>query len=603
MSDWQSVKVSSFLPPEIPQSLSTITGLIDQFLDLYKQAIATAKLYQKTLGGGGPDVLGTLVNAIVDTVEGLLQAGKIHVLHMPLPKAIPLQRVTLPPTLEAAALGLGFEVTAVGTLTEASSTAYSDLVGGTRGNSGFFNTFVQTLSDVRDINRPQYFSPNDYVAMTVLMFGSNTFSDALKFAQAFNRIFKPTNNNDLTARTIPVPQNVRIKVIAVPSSTNIGVRLDWDRPPKVFQPLFFPGVSIRPVKYAIIRCTDPKLAQSASSVLDFFSTQVLVKGLTSDDDAKSAVVIAVGAATTYAYIDTSELDATVSYSYCVAWQVEITENNATTTQPYDRVSNVVRTRVRAPAPPTIGYPPDWEARGSVISLIPDLAVQVRTLLERIRVLADRKTGGPTEALTNTLEMLEQNVSRFAAQISQLNAQAKRLSAMFDTALPSLHATAIEGIGGNAFLMGELGKRLNDKTDPNRPPFDSNEYVMGVCIVAGGPRKADIQPIIDFLNSLFGTETADNPLLNVLTSLDAVVDAQETSVFGPDMKPLPVAPDGTVTDPATGSTVPASSIDPLTGLPVVTPLPVIADSGTPVATLDPANPNAGDTNVKSPTEAC
>jgi len=594
VSDWQSVKVSSFLPPEIPASLSTITGLIDQFLDLYKQALATAKLYQKTLGGGGPDILGTLVNAIVDTVEGLLQAGKVHILHMPLPKAIPLQRVVLPPTLEAAALGLGFEVTSVGTITEASSTAYSDLVGGTRGNSGFFNTFVQTLSDVRDLNRPQYFSPNDYVAMTVLMFGADTFSETLQFAQAFNRIFQPTSNNDLTSRTVPVPQNVRAKVIAAPNSTKIGVRLDWDRPPKVFQPLFFPGVSLTPVKYAIIRCTDPKLAQSASSVLDFFSTQDLVKGLTSDDEAKSAEVIAVGNAINYAYIDTADLDASVTYSYCVAWQVSSTENNVTTTLPYDRVSNVVRTRARVPAPPTVGYPPDWEARGSVISLIPDLAVQVRTLLERIRVLADRKTGGPVEALTNTLEMLEQNVTRFATQISQLNAQAKRLNAMFNVPLPSLHATSIAGVGGNAFLMGELAKRLNDKTDPNRPPFDQNEYVMGICIVAGGPRQADIQPIIDFLGSLFGTEEPANPLLDVLTSLDAVVDAQETFVFGPDMTRYRVTPETT--------TLP-SDIDPTTGLPYVIPKPVIADDGTAVDSLDPKNPDAGKTNVKTSEDLC
>jgi hypothetical protein len=199
-----------------------------------------------------------------------------------------------------------------------------------------------------------------------------------------------------------------------------------------------------------------------------------------------------------------------------------------------------------------------------------------------------------EALTNTLEMLEQNVTRFATQISQLNTQAKRLNAMFNVPLPSLHATSIAGVGGNAFLMGELAKRLNDKTDPNRPPFDQNQYVMGICIVAGGPRQADIQPIIDFLGALFGTEEPANPLLDVLTSLDAVVDAQETFVFGPDMTQYRVT---------TESPTLPSDIDPTTGLPYVIPKPVIADDGTAVDTLDPKNPDAGKTNVKTNEELC
>jgi len=603
VSNWQSVNASNFLPPEIPQALTTITSLVDQFLDLYKQALTAAKIYQKVLGGGGPDIIGTLVNAVVDIVEGFLQAGKIHILFTPIPKTIPATGFPLPATLDDYVLSLGFDSSEITSLTDDAKRAFSQLLEGesSLGNNGFFRTFAQSLSDVRDPNRPQYTSPNDYVAMTVLMFGAPTFAEAINVAGALNRIFQPTSN-DLTARTIPVPQNVRIKTIAAENSSTVGVRLDWDPPPPAAAPLFFPTVSLAVKEYAIIRCTSAKLAQAARTVLDFFSTTDLKAGLTSDDEAKSAVVVATGKGSSYAYIDDSELSSAVQYYYCVAWKVDSTEAGKTTTLPYDRVSNVVSARPRAIMPPFTGEPPNWDARGSVLSVMPDLAAQVRVLLERIRVLADRKTGGPAEALTNTITLLEKNLERFALQLDQLNAQAKRLNAMFNVPLPSLYSTSFSGVGGNSYLLGELARRLNDTSDENRPPYDGNEYVMGVCIVAGGPRQADIQPIIDFLASLFGSEEEANPLFDVLTSLDAVVDAQETFVFGPDLSRYTVASDGTVTTPD-GETVPATDIDPTTGLPTVTPKPVIADSGTPVDTLDPLNPDAGQTNVKTSEDLC
>jgi hypothetical protein len=164
---------------------------------------------------------------------------------------------------------------------------------------------------------------------------------------------------------------------------------------------------------------------------------------------------------------------------------------------------------------------------------------------------------------------------------------QRFTAVLAQPLPALYATTFTGTGGNAFLVSELAKRLNDTTDDNRPPFDNNEYVMGLCVVAGGPREADIAPIADFLGLLFGT-TRDRAFFNILDVIDTVVTEQEAA-FGPDMRPL------VGTDPAT--------IDPLTGRPYATETPVIAEDGTAVESGDPANPNAGDTNIVPLSDLC
>ena len=89
MGNWQSIQLSSLVPPAVPQALSMVTDLVDQFLALYKEAIAAAKVYENILGAGSPDILGTLVQAVTDLLSGLLHAGKVHALFVPMPKLYP----------------------------------------------------------------------------------------------------------------------------------------------------------------------------------------------------------------------------------------------------------------------------------------------------------------------------------------------------------------------------------------------------------------------------------------------------------------------------------------------------------------------------------
>lgn len=608
MSNWQSIDFSNFLPPEVPQAIAQITSLIDKFLTIYKQSITAAKLYQSSLSGGTPDVLHTLVQALVDLIEGLLQAGKVHALFVPIPKHYPgpSPAAALAPTLDDLALELGFSFEeAAAIFSSGASTSYNQLIGQSGGNASFYRSFAQSLGDVFDENRPQYLSAGDAVTMTVMMLGAPTFSGLVEVASSFNRLFKPPANSDLTARMVPVPQNLRTTIVGLPKATGIGVRLDWSPPKPVYDSPYFPAVTTTVTKYAVIRCTDPKVAASAQTVLDFFSTRTLTEGLTSDDKAKVSKVIAVGSGSNASYVDDdASLDRDHTYFYCVAWQTSVEENGQVTVLNFDRVSNVVKTRVRA-ATPGLSTPPDWVAYGSMIDLVPELSVQVKTMLEQIKALADRQTGGAGGGVTDALDLVEKNIDAFATRLDDLNARVKRLAAAVAEPLPGLYSTTITGVGGNAFLMGELASRLQDTADTGRPPYDGDEYVLGVCLVAGGPRLPDIQPAVEFLASLFAPPKPKDPLYEVLAGIDDVLSVQEAFVFGPNLQALPKNTDGTVQIPAgtelpDGTTVPAGGlaidpalIDPLTGLPAVTIKPVIGEDGTPVAADNPASPYTGD----------
>src|SRR6266542_1908902 len=146
MGTWQSIQLSSLVPPVVPKAVSLTASLVDQFLTLYKQAIQAAKVYQASLDQGSPDVLGALVQAITDTLEGILQAGKIHALFVPLPKLYPsVPAATVPPTLDDVSYSLGFDFKEAGLVfSSGAQQAYSSLIGSQGGTKSFFSTFVQS---------------------------------------------------------------------------------------------------------------------------------------------------------------------------------------------------------------------------------------------------------------------------------------------------------------------------------------------------------------------------------------------------------------------------------------------------------------------------
>jgi hypothetical protein len=344
-------------------------------------------------------------------------------------------------------------------------------------------------------------------------------------------------------------------------------------------------------RYAVIRSTSD-LVVSASTVLDLFATTNLTEGLTSTDKAKAHKVIAVGSGRTSSWIDNSNLDATKTYYYAIAWEIELVDNGTSTILPFDKLSGFAKTRPKATTPSQNACPPDWHALSAPLKVIPSLAQQTEVLLERLQALSTRPMGS-ANLLGASLDVLMNNLEKQATLIDNITHQIAQLNIAFSQPMLGLYSTMISGTGGNAKLVADLSTRLFDPTDPNRPPFNNGEYVTGVCVVAGGPRLPDLSAVMALLNSLFAPPRAKDPLVTALDAVEATIAAAETLVFGPDLKPLPVNADGTVTTPK--GNVDPSTIDPLTGQVTVPVRPVIGEDGTPLDPMDPGNPTAGNPN--------
>jgi len=554
---WSSVNLNDLVPPEIKAATSTATGLVDQYLDLARVALNVMKTFQVT-APSGVDLVGVALRALIDTLEGFLQLGKVHVLYVPISKIFP------------------------------------DNTGTLGGNARFYNVFAQALNDDFDPNRPQYTEENDAVVMSVVMAGAPSYVEALDVVAVFNRIFRPPTNSDLASNTVPTPQNLRARPIAHPASNRIAVRLDWDPPKPLYTFPYFPGIGSAVSRYAIIRSTNPKVL-NARSVVDLFGTRDLKAGMTSTDTAHHHVVVDTGIGTHTNYVDVEdELDPAKTYFYAVAWELTVRERGVTTLFKFDRMSNIVKTRIKSAATTENANPPNWNALPSLVQLVPSLADSVFLLVQQLKSLGDR-VSSPREGLSKSLKLIEARIARLIEEMDSVNSSFKELAVSLSQPVPTIHGTTFYGVGGNEFLSRQLHAALNDTGDKDRPPFDSDEYVIGLCIVAGGPRIPDIQPIIDFLTALFGESDANNPLLGILDVLEGAVANAEGTVFGANMDPLTVDEDGIVTLPD-GTSVDLDAIDPLTGELYPESTPVIGDDGVPLPSDNPSNPLAGETNV-------
>jgi hypothetical protein len=580
MSDWKTVNPNQLVPAEVVSAITTIADLINTVLsEPASLSVPTAPSLPSPL-----DAARAVANALLDTLSSILKGGRVHMLSIPIVKTPPVKPPpALPPTLNDLQAALDI---VLGPSSTAAADAYASMVAKTGGNAGFYNAFAQSLMDLADPNRPQYDAQHDAVVMLTLLVGAPRYASITSAATTLDLIVKPKGGNTMAARTLPVPQSVVGRVVGASVPPGVGIRLDWDAPKDPIAPLYFPGVRFHVTRYAVIRSSSAKL-QAASSVLELFPTQALTEGMTSGDFK----VIAIGSGKNSAFLDTeTPIDPKVPQYYCVTWEVEVSENGgATVTLPFSRLSSVVKVTPKVPTPPQTGESPDWVATDSAINLFPGLSAGAQALIEEARVLL-KPSASPLDKINDAITLATGASQRIAARSKELIDDVKRLSTALSSPMPSLYVTQMaSATGGNAFLMSELARRLNDKADSTRPPFDAGEYVCGVCFVAGAPRLADLASIITFFEALFGPAAATNPLMGIVAAIDTVVTQAETAVFGPDMRPLTPAQ--------------AAGVDPATGLPPVPSTPVIADSGTPVATLDPANPNAGDTNVTPTSELC
>lgn len=581
MAQWSVIDAGQLVPKDLVSAVRGASGLTTGALEALGADIdAVASLPPLP---DLPDPRAAAAEAIVAALDALAAGTKVHVAVIPISKVIPDPAPPrAPATVDDLQAWLDVRLgPAAGT-----AEAYQALVAGVGGNAGFYRAFLESLFDAGDPNRPQFFDQSDAVTMTVIMSGAASYASVAHAASVIDQLIRPPGSGGGSGgRVIPVPQGVSARPVAAATGGRIAVQVSWDPPQGVITLPYFPGLSMAVRRYAVIRMTSPR-ATSVRGVLDLFQTQALVEGMTTRD----ARVVAVGSGLNSRFLDSDPpTDPSAPLYYCVAWEVDVVEPSGTVTMPFDQVSGAVKVAAIAPPPTPTGSPPDWRTVASALDTFPGLSNLVRGVLAQLDTLVGGSPS-PTSRLASAMKQASDMAQRLSARASDLLTDVDRLQASLSRPLPSLHAIQLtSGTGGNAFLAAELARRLGDLSDPGRPPFDSGEYVCGVCAVAGAPRLADLTPVIDLFGSLVGPADQDNPLVSVLTVIDTVVTQEEATVFDPGLRPI--------ADPA------SRAVDPLTGRPPATVAPVISADGIPVASDDAANPNQGDTNVTPVSALC
>ncbi len=582
MAQWNAIDANQLVPKDLITAIKSASRLATGALENLSQdinGIASLPPIPDL-----PDPSAVAATAIVSTLDALVAGTKVHVVVIPVSKVIP---DPAPPRAPATVDDLQAWLDIKLGLPIGTAEAYQALVAGVGGNAGFYRAFLESLFDAGDPNRPQFLNQSDAVTMTVIMSGAASYATVSHAASVIDQLIRPPGSGGgAGGRVIPVPQGITARPVAAATGGRIAVQVSWDPPQSVITLPYFPGLSMRVRRYAVIRVTSPK-ATAMRGVLDLFPTQALTEGLATKD----AEVVAVGSGLNSRFLDSDPpTDPSTPLYYCVAWEVDIIEPSGTVTIPFDQISGMIKVAAVAPTPTPTGSPPDWRTVASAIDALPGLS----DLIRHVQAQLDTLVGGspsPTSRLASAMKQASDMAQRLSARAGDLLVDVDRLQASLSRPLPSLHAIQLtSSTGGNAFLATELARRLGDLSDPERPPFDSGEYVCGVCIVAGAPRLADLEPVITLLGSLVGPADAENPLVSVLTEIDTAVTQAESTVFGPNLRPV---------KPVPGQ--PAQAIDPLTGRPPAPISPVISVDGTPVASGDAQNPNQGNTNI-TPTSA-
>lgn len=584
MTQWSVIDANQLIPKNLVSAIKGTSRLATNALGALSKDINTVIALPSL-----PDLLDpatTAAKAIVATLDALVAGTKVHVAVIPVSKVIP---DPAPPRAPATVDDLQAWLDIKLGPTAGTAEAYQALVAGVGGNAGFYRAFLESLFDAGDPNRPQFFGQSDAVTMTVIMSGAASYAGVAHAASVIDQLIRPPGSGGgAGGRVIPVPQSMTARPVAAATGGRIAIQISWDPPQSVITLPYFPGLSMAVRRYAVIRVTSSR-APDVRGVLDLFPTQALTEGLT----AKDAKVVAIGSGLNSRFLDTDPpTDPSTPLYYCVTWEIDVIEPSGTVTMPFDQVSSMIKVAAVAPTPTPTGSPPDWRTVASALDALPGLSDLVRRVQAQLDTLVDGNPS-PTSRLTSAMKQASSMVERLSARASDLMTDVDRLQASLSRPLPSLHAIQLtSSTGGNAFLAAELAKRLGDLSDPDRPPFDSGEYVCGVCIVAGAPRLADLEPVITLLGSLVGPADAENPLVSVLTEIDTVVTQAESTVFGPDLRPIVPSADQS-----------AQTIDPLTGRPPVPVTPVISIDGTPVASEDANNPNQGNTNIIPTSELC
>lgn len=506
---WSSLNIEAPFPDIMPQLIEPIQDVVGAARVAVNAALPLLELIA-ALQGMQADPLALSLEAFLRVFEGLLEdmsgiaAG--HLLSVPVLKTLSDSgRAPLIPVDTLDKLGI------VGTILQ----PHEDLFGG-GGNYGLYRVIVESMFDPDDYARPQ-FSDDAYVAGAIFVYGSDNALEAMLMALRLNAILGasipwPSHNH-----AIPVPQDVRVRVIGTadfarekltpvlnfvgrpigatvgaPTAPPFGAHVRWQRPSRISTHHGW-GFKYEPTHWHVfIKEGSPIEEGEDVKQYEVDKRQFKWNAL---DDGRHALLSGLDPAGTY-YVSVGY---TVVGTYHVAGLGVGTpgRDETTTFEPYalSMLSDQLRVRWDESSGGSGtrfsgGTPPDWIAINHPLNAFPQFQQFLKEYLAKIGHLREVFSGHRSELL-DMARMLGQKINQADAFIAKLEEDIKKLELTFRTLSAGLWWSPFSGQGGVPFIVKTMGDLLLKA--PDRPPFDhGNEAVGALVFVAGSETVGGLQ---------------------------------------------------------------------------------------------------------------
>jgi len=534
----------TFALPKVPggvssavDGLKTVASTTSTALKLVKGLTEALSATATTSLSVSQTAIKTAVGTIESAVKALTEDTGVYVLVVP-----PRSKVIIPAAVKAAlspsmavsptTAGLNTQAMFTGeTVTSQESKILRDLFSSTGGNAGFVRAVTESFDDQGDDNRPML-SDTDAVAGMYIVAGASNIASLTPFTNGMSALLAPGKPAALDPPSIPGPQNAKAKTVS-----GGAVLLQWEyQSPLIELRTLDTFASVTEV--AIIRSTSVKL-MSASTPQDIFGTSSLSAGKKSDDELTEVLAILPykNPTPTISYLDDKEHKPGSIYYYAMSFHVKLgtsTElsSGGGTDQNFPRLSNVVKVTFSKESHGTprsiAGVPPDWYRTPRTIDLFPAIG----SLLNQVAALTTQlgaTTTGYGDLLKANVKVIEQQIKSYTTLATQLTAASSAISAFSSINLGTVSSRTFSGTGGTNFIKKDLVKAFGDTSDPNRPPFDADEFVTGVVLLATTPDA------VALLGKLLGSITAGaGSIAEALAKIDVEIKAIEAALFNPDM---------------------------------------------------------------------
>ena len=538
---WQS-----FSLPKIPapvtsavDGIKTVATAASTALQLVKGLVEALSATSITSLSASQLVIQTAVLTIEAAIKALTTTTGVYVLLVPARNRVIIPEgvtAALSTSLYATPTPAGLNTQAMfsgGTTTTQEAAILRSLFSATGGNAGFVRAVTESFDDLGDDNRP-ILVDTDAVAGVYIVAGATNFASLIPFTNGMSSLLAPGRPTALDSPQIPCPQGLTAKVVAASA-----VRLQWTfQLPRVEIPTLATFADVTEV--AIIRSTSVKLL-SAATPQELFGSNKLSPGMKSGDGTAEVVAVVpyVGIDLKSTYLDASPHVAGQGYYYSVAFHVMLgttkdLDAGHGTDVGFPRLSNVVKVFLSKNdhgTPRSVsGVPPDWYRTPRGIDLFPAIGDVLNQVSSFAFQFGDTTTGYG-DLLKANVKVIEQQLQGYIDLAAKLTAAAASISAFSSINLGTVSARPFAGTGGVNFVKKDIIQAFGDTSDPNRPPFDSNEFVAGVVILATTLDAAAL------LNTLFGSVSiAAGSITAALAQIDVALAPLEQAAFNDALQP-------------------------------------------------------------------